>query len=271
MTVDYKKLIAKTKERMANNTLQMVVLGSSGSGKSSLTGTMGVKTLYLYCSGESHGPKAAETYGKGDLDAIMVDDEGRSPDDAIKLTLDILGDIKFLKDGKYGGVVLDGATEFEALIRKSQMFKNACKTAKGDHNNFAESGAVLNIFREILARLRGLSEEGIHYIMTCILDVKALDDDGSVLESQPRLTTYSVAEGVIQCFPDVVVIGKMTNSEGKSAHRIQLGSGISKVSKDVGGRVKKLINFTPRLTGVKELPEHLKANLAEVIKLKGGQ
>jgi hypothetical protein len=268
MSVDYKKLIAKAKGRMTNNALQLIILGPSGAGKSSLTGTTGLKTLYLYCSGESHGPKAAETYGKGDLDAIMVDDDGRTPDDAIKLTMDILGDHKFIKDGGYKAIAIDGASEFEALIRKTQLFKNGCKTDKGGHNNFAEPTVVLNIFREILAKLRSLSEEGVHYVMTCILDVKAIEDDGSILESQPRLSTYSVAEGIIQCFPDVAVIGKMTNSEVKSAHRIQFGSGISKMSKDAAGRVKKMINFSPRLTGVKELPEHTKASLADIIKLK---
>jgi hypothetical protein len=103
--------------------------------------------------------------------------------------------------------------------------------------------------------------------MTCILDVRALGEDGEVVEASPRLSTYSVAESLIQQFGDVVVVGRMEKDE-KIAYRFQFGATVSKTSKDVRGVVKKLINFNPRISGVETLPANMKASLADVIKLK---
>lgn len=268
MAIDYKKLFEQAEKRLSVNSLQLLILGASGSGKSSLSGTTGKKTLYLHTASEAHGAKAARTYGSGNVLPVMVD-EDRTPDEALSLTLEILGDVEYLKKEKFGAVVIDGATEFEAIIRASKRFKDACKTKDGGHNNFAEPTAVLGVFREIFAKLRRLSDEGIDYIMTCILDVKSLDsEDGSLHECVPKLSTYSVAEGICQVFPDIITVGRMTNPEGKVAHRIQFGTSMSKASKDARGNVKKLLNFVPRLTGVETLPEHMKADLKEVIKMK---
>lgn len=268
---DFKSAIAKAEKRLKNNTLGLIVLGSSGSGKSALTGTTGLKTLYLYLSGETHGPKSAKTYGKGDIDAIMIDDDGRNPDEAFTALLNILDEQEGVIKAGYKAIVIDGATELEALIRKTSIFKKACQTSNGSHNNFAEPAAVQTMFREVMSRLRLLGDQGVHYIMTCILDVKSMDDDtGEIAEATPRLSTYSVAESIIQQFPDVVAIGRMSNGE-KTAHRIQLCSGISKASKTANGAVKKMINFHPRLTGVLTLPPHMPADLSKVIELKQGE
>lgn len=268
---NFSEAIKKAEKRLSNNTLGLIVLGSSGSGKSALTGTTGLKTLYLYLSGETHGPKSAKTYGKGDVDAIMIDDDGRAPDDTFAALLSILDSHEDIEKAGYGAVVIDGATELEALIRRTLAFKKACLTSSGSHNNFAEPAAVQGMFREVMSRLRLLGDQGIHYVVTCILDVKAMDDDtGEIAEASPRLSTYSVAESLIQQFPDVVAVGRMSNGE-KTAHRIQLCSGISKASKTANGAVKKMINFHPRLTGVVELPPHMPADLSLVIELKKGK
>lgn len=270
MGLNYTELYARAKKRMDSKSLQLLILGGSGGGKSSLAGTTGVKTLYIHTSTEAHGPKAANTYGKGDIHPIMLDD-GNTPDEAVALLLALLEDVAFFKTNKFEAVVIDGASELERLIRSTKKFDAACKTKNGDRNAFAEPDAVLAVFHEVFAKLRNLSEEGIHYIVTCILDIKELDsDDGSIDECSPSLSTYKVADRICQAFPDIVTVGKMTNPEGKSAHRIQFGSNMSKTSKDAQGRIKKLINFCPRLTGVAKLPDHMAASLADVIKLKEG-
>jgi hypothetical protein len=228
------------------------------------------KILYLYGSGEGHGPDAAETYGGGNLDALCWDD-GRSPDDAFKFVMAVLKDKEYLKKHKYSGIAIDSATEFEILIRQTSQFKALCMTDKGKHNNFAEPTAVLTLFREVLDALRDLKVTmGIHYLVTCILDVKELADNGEILDSSPQLSTYRVAEGLIQQFPDIFAIGPMSKGE-ETAHRIQFLAGVSKASKDQLGKIKRTINFHPRITGVKEMPRSLPADLKEVIKLKGAK
>ena len=68
------------------------------------------------------------------------------------------------------------------------------------------------------------------------------------MEATPRLSTYAVAEGLIQQFPDILVIGKLSKG-AKSAHRFQFESGVQRVAKDAAGVVRKMINFSPRITG----------------------
>jgi hypothetical protein len=270
MTFNYTAAITAAKEKRKHKTLEAIVLGPSGAGKSSLAGTIPGKVLYLFGSGETHGPDAAETYGNGNLDAICIDD-GRTADEAFELLVTLLRDKEFLKKHGYTGIVIDSATEMESIIRNTSKFRALCLTDKGKHNNFAEGDAVMRMFREVLEALRDLKVAlGMHYLMTCALDVKELSDNGELMESSPKLTTYHVAEGLIQQFPDIFAIGPMTNGE-KTAHRIQFLAGVSKTSKDAAGRIKRTINFHPRLTGVKTLPSTLPADLKEVIKLKGAK
>lgn len=108
-------------------------------------------------------------------------------------------------------------------------------------------------------------------VATLALDVKSMDGEtGEILEASPKLSTFSCAEFTIMNFGDVMIIGPLTKDD-KTAHRIQFGGKVSKASKDASGQVKKLINFTPRVSGVKTLPNSLPAKLSEVIKLKEGK
>ena len=188
------------------------------------------------------------------------------PDAAYQRTLSILAEIP----KGFKAVAIDGATELEFMIRGTKEFKNLCMTDKGKHNSFAESGAVLLMFRPVINELKRLGREGIHTIMTCGLDVAALGESGDIVESKPRLSTYGVAEGLLQQTPDYFCVGPMTNSAGKTGHRIQFMAGVSRDSKDVMGNVKRTINFKPRLNGIIGLPDTCAADLTELIKLKGG-
>ena len=260
--IDYKAEIAKAKKQFSKNKIEAIVLGPSGSGKSALGGTFSGKTLYLYGSAENHGPKSAMTYGGQEVDPICIDKD-RTPDDAIKLLLDILGDSAFLKG--YAAIVIDSATVLEDIIRNTKEFKLSCLSAKGQHNTFAEGPAMLTIFNKIMTLLRDSDKD---YLVTCILDVQSLDSDsGEIMESKPRLSTYAVAEGLIQQFPDVLVIGPMTKGD-KCAHRLQFSAGVKRNSTDESGSIKKTINFRPRITGAKTLPASCAASMEEVRKLK---
>lgn len=258
--------------------LQLITLAPSGGGKSFLAGTTGKKTLYIHGAGENHGYEQARITGK---DLIVpfrwdVDDSGKAitnPELQYKRLCDAVASLDQIREAGFEFVVIDSATEVEALIKGTTKFTNLC-THNGKYNNFKETEACLSMFRPIFSSLKTLAMAEIGYNLTLILDVKSLDTDGMILESSPKLYGYGVAEGVVQQFPDIIVVSPLMNEETEEiAHRIYFNAGVSKTSKDEKGRVKKTLNFNPRLTGVPlgDLPVgSMKADLAELLVLKGG-
>lgn len=259
-------------EPIKTDGLQLIVLGQSGSRKSGLIGTYPGRVLYLYGSGEAHGAKSASISNKDIVSICWDKEKGEqlSPDAAYTRLKDILTPEVVLKhDIKC--IAIDSATELEKLVRSTKVFENKCATGKnGAHNNFAEPGATVEMIDTLLVALRDLQEDhGIDFVVTCILDVQEMGDDGEIMTSKPRLSGYSVAENIIQQFGDIVVIGKMTNPKGQTSHRLQFNAGVKRESKDIVGNIKKCIGFDPRLTGVEKLPASIKADIKEILKLKG--
>lgn len=272
MTINLKKAVEESAKIMANNQLEAVILGPSGGGKSTLLGTFNTRTLYLYTLGENHGPKAAMTYGGKNILPICldyVDGYQLNADQTYSRALEILTSNE-LEKAKIGAVAIDGATELELIIRETTRWKEMCKTAQGKHNGFAEPAATISLFRPILNNLKGLQREiGIHYAITCTLDVKDVGENGEIIDSNPRLFGYAVAESLVQQFGDILVVGRMVRDE-EVKHKVQFLAGVSKVSKDEVGTVKRSINFNPRISGiaVNDLPNIIDADLERVIKLK---
>jgi hypothetical protein len=258
--------------------LQLITLAPSGGGKSFLAGTSGLKTLYIHGVGENHGYESARITGE---DLIVpfrwdIDDAGKeikSPDAQYKRLTDVLAATDQLIEAGFKFIVVDSATEVESLIKGTTRFTTLC-THNGKYNNFKETEACLSMFRPILNSLKSLSTSEIGYNLTLILDVKQMDELGMITESSPKLYGYGVAEGVIQQFPDIIVVSPIMNPETEEiAHRIYFNAGVSRVQKDEKQRVKKTINFSPRITGVplQELPEgSMAASLEAVLDLKKG-
>ena len=272
MSFDFKKMKENHGKKQVTTALEMLCFGGGGDGKSSLAGTLDGKILYIHGESERHGPESAQMYCKGEIVALNIEtyqNPNKDPDIALKTLYEVLGDIEGIKKEGYTSVVVDGLVELEAIARTSKKFKLLCLTKDNKHNSFEEGKAVILIIREVLSLLRGLADEGIHYYVTCALNVVSRDEeDGSTVECSPRMSTYAVAETIVLQFPDIIVIGEMFNEKGKKAHRIQFGSQMSKASKDLQGRMKRFINFKCRILKVDPLPENMKADLKEVIKMK---
>lgn len=253
-----------------------VVLGQSSAGKSYLAGTLPGKTLYLYTQGEEHGKDSARLgCAKGDkVVPVSVDlAEGKllGADSAYKRLLSML-EVDAIRKAGFSSVVVDGLTELEQLIRSTSEWTAACRTKTGEHNAFAEPASTLKMMRPIMDALRTLQRElGVHYVVTCLLVVKGMGEDGEILVSEPKLVGYEVAALLIPQFPDQIMIGRMTNGEGAVRPRLQFGAAASKVVKEKNGEIKKLVGFVPRLRGVIELPTTMPADLKAVLKLKGGK
>lgn len=258
------------------------IMGQSGAGKSGVCGTFGVPTLYLFAGGEDHGVSSAITirdklgmthpiravrFDQGRKDGAVVN---LTPDQSIARLHQILTATDDVKKAGFGAVVIDGATELCHLIRESSEWENACKTKSGGHNTYAENDATTAILRRIILPLKRLQEAvGCHVAITSVLDVRSTGDMGEVEVAVPRLPGYGVAESLIQMCGDVLVIGKMTK-DGVSKRKLQFMVDVERISKDEAQRVKKAINYNPRLKGVETLPPFLDADLREVLKLKRG-
>lgn len=274
---DFDRAFKEAQEDLKNSRLFLLLLGSSGNGKSYAQGTFGCKTLYLYTEGESHGPKSAKMEGKDNIHPICLNlENGKelSADESIKRLFSILDNAEYIKKSGFKAIALDGLSELESLIRDSTKFRTMTTTDSGKHNGFAEAGATLFQLKEIISKLKRVQREcGVHICATEILSVKELSPEGMILDSTPQLIGYSVATGVVQQFDDVMIIGKMQKKD-KISYRFQLLAEATKVSADsVTKEIKKTFNFSPRLTGVDilALPPTLEANLSELIKLKEGK
>jgi hypothetical protein len=261
---------------VAKPNIAAVVLGQSSAGKSYLAGTLPGKTLYLYTQGEEHGRDSARLGADKGSQVVPVsidlaDGKMINADTAYKRLLSIL-DVESVRKAGFASVVVDGLTELEQLVRATPEWAALCRTGKGEHNGFAEPAATIKMIRPILDALRGLQRElGVNYVVTCLLTVKGMAEDGEILTSEPKLIGYEVAALLIPQFPDQILIGRMSNGEGLTKPRLQFGAAPTKVVKEKNGEVKKFIGFTPRLRGVTEVPQTMAADFKAVLKLKGAK
>lgn len=277
MSFDFNAAIAQAKTEVdGQKKLGVILLGPSGSGKSTAIGKLNVKTLFLYARGESHGAAAATTFGKDNIIPVCIDrdSEGNvlSAGLARERLLEILDSRAELVEAGIEAIAIDGATELEAIVKGSPVYTNMVAG-----NKYKETDVTITLMREIILKLKDLQTDlGLHYIVTCILDQKEQSDNGEIIDSQPRLVGYRVADSVVQLFPDVVVVGPMTNGE-TTQHRFQFLAGVSKEQKDAAsGAMKKTTNFRPRITGV-TLGDQLtaggtmEADLSVLAKIKAGE
>jgi hypothetical protein len=273
---DFQAAIKQATESLNSPKLELMVLGSSGSGKSSCIGTIGVKTLYLFGSRESHGPKAASVAGGPNIVPINFEfatpASGTSPreltsDEAYSFLTFILQQDEWIKKEKFECIALDGMAVLENIVKGTAEFKRRCTAANGKHNTYKESEAAQELISEVINLLkRAQRNHGVHIVVTSMLDVKEVDAFGSILEASPKLQSFGLAETLVAAFGDVLVVGKMQKG-GVVKYKFQSGSDLVRVSKDEQGNVKKMLNFSPRISG-KQLPPVMDADLAEVVKLK---
>lgn len=272
MAFDLAKATQESSKLLDNKALEAIVLGPSGGGKSFLLGTAKEKTLHLYFMGENHGIKSSAKAAldtKTEIISVCVDYADGvqlSSDVTYTRLLEILAS-KSIVDAGVKLVAIDGLSELETIIRSTLIWKKKCLTEKGNHNGFAETSATLEMLKPVIDSLKKLHREnGIHFVVTCILDVVSLGDNGQILESKPRIQGMRVAEEVVRQFGDVFVIGSM-RKDGVDKHKLQFKTIVSQASKDSSGEVKRCLNYSPRIAGA-EVPALMDASLAEVISLK---
>jgi hypothetical protein len=273
---NFEKAKAAAEKSLKSPYLELIVLGSQGSGKSFCVGTLGVPTLYLYGTRESHGPKSASVRGQDNIVPICIDygtwkDEKVArqftADESLEYIRWILTNHDLIRKLKVGAIAVDGLAVLEGIAKGSTEWREKCKTAAGKHNTFKEAEATQDILGDIINLVKSAQREiGLHMIVTGILDVKATDAFGAIEEAVPRMSAYGVAESMNQQFGDIVVVSKMTKN-GVSKYKFQFMTDLTRVSKDEGGNQKKAMNFSPRLTGV-EVEPIMDADLSQLASLK---
>lgn len=276
MSFNYARAKQQAAAAMSNPKLQLIVLGHSGSGKSYCVGSLGVKTLYLYGTRESHGPKSAATKGGDNIVPVCVDygtwgdedvEREFTADESYQILSDILKDYARLKSEGFEAIVLDGLTVLEGIVKDTSLWAMKCKSANGKHNSFKESEASQELMGNVITWLKAAQREiDCHVVVTGIIDVKAKDQFGGVEEANPRLGGYGLCESLIQHFADVTVIGKMARG-GEVKYKFQFLTDLSKVAKDEHGTVKKAQNFSPRITGI-DVPPFVDADLSILADMK---
>lgn len=265
-------------EAVKTNNLNAIVLSPSGGGKSYLIGSLKGRVLYIYGGDESHGKISAA----GQNAEIFALDWSRNPntgenlnaDESYELILALMTN-EFLDHHGITAIALDSLTSLEKLVRSTAKWAAGCKTKDGAHNSFAEGEVSQRLIDAILNRVRDLQvKRELDLVTTCIVDVKDMDETtGEYLTVKPRLSTFGVAEGTIQQFPQVLLVGPVRLKDPKTKKEklgrcLQFNANVSRVSSDSNGVVKKYLNFNPRIIGAnRDLKNFEKADLESVREL----
>lgn len=276
---NFSAAIAASQKDLKNDCLNLIILGSSGNGKSYALGTFGVKTLYLYTTKEDHGPKSAtasaERLGTENVVPIRLDvsdtGEALSADATMERLLSILRDVRGIQEQGFGAVAIDGGTELEEVIKNTSEYKALLAAKYKGQESFA-GPLVLSAFRPIVAALKTLrNDANVHGAMTVILDVLEYDASGAIVAAKPSLAGYGVATGLCQMFGDIVVVGKVKRPDGTEGYPFQMGALVTRTTKDFQTKeVRKTHNFNIRLTGcdMSTFPEMMASDLSQLIRCK---
>ena len=282
MSLKELKALVKAKKNVADP-LFAVIVGCSSAGKSFLTGTLGVPTLFLYLSTEHHGHKAASSSNANILPVCLDVMEEQDKDIAglaSNRTGDRLNDTQSilklkhyssldLKSEGIEAVVIDSLSDLEQVIKATPDFKQACIASNGKMNKFNEGDELIKRIREIVIGFQHFTKEGVHTIFTLAGVVQAVDENSAASIIQPKLSTFSVADMIPRLFSDVLLVTRMKH-EGEMKHVLSFDGNFQRTGKDITGKTNKVMNFAPRVSGLStdDLPEFMKADLKEVLKLK---
>lgn len=275
MAINLKARIEAAKQDMEREELALIILGPASGGKSTAMGTMGVKTLFCYFSGETHGVAAAnKAQNNPDLIPVCVDiDENGNkiaPDKAYEDFVALLEDVNQLRELGIQAVAIDGATELEHLITSTDKWNVAVQSKYKGNESFA-GPITVGMFRPILDALRKLQRElKIHYVISCLLNVKEVGDNGILADASPQLAGFNVANGLLQQIPDRLIIAHTDTKDGVEP-RFQVGAKVGKSTKDFKTQeISKIASFRPQIQGVNlaTAPAILKPDLSKIIQYK---
>ena len=189
----------------------MLVYGESGTGKSTLLGTLPGRTLVLDV--------------EGGLTVLRDKDVDRV---AIPETLDNLKDVfdaLVTSDIDYDNICLDSGTELEKfmLIRLAANSKNDGMPSLHDY------GVVSFKMRDYMRKLRDLRERGVNVIVTCLeMPLELEQDDNTIRTRLYPMLARKLAPEVCGLF-DIVARLEISQKPGKEGTRYLRMDGTEKI------------------------------------------
>lgn len=274
MAINLKLRIAAAQQDMERKELALILLGPASGGKSRAMGTMGVKTLFCYFSGETHGPASAIRADNADIIpfCVDIDENGQKiqPDLAFHDFVAFLNDTATLQELEVKAIAIDGLTELENLITSTDKWNVTVQSKYKGNESFA-GPVTVGMFRPVLDALRNAQKKlGIHYVVSCLLNIKEVGDHGIISDASPQLAGFNVANAVLQQIPDRLIIAATETKDGV-APRIQIGAKVGKSTKDFNTKeITKIASFRPQIQGVdiSTAPAILKPDLSKIIQYK---
>lgn len=276
--IDWSALKAKKPAVMP---LDLIVFGSSGSGKSTMLGTLGVDTLILHGTREHHSVTnarlRAETWAEENdvdvpnvvgIDYVVLNDAG-----AVNYSLSFKNLLEILKDSSvadnFGAICLDGWYELQTVVQNTAAWKDFCATDRGGHNKYKEGDATQHLFNEVRFALLNLRRKNMHLVTTCTATQINNPDNPEDLQAKPALLGFNTAEMLVGGFADVLFVSAV-KGDSKMEHKLVFNSTTGIESRDEKGKLKKVSfsNFKPRISGIKDLPDIADADLSKIIKAR---
>ena len=276
--VDWKALKAKKTEVKP---MMALVLGASGSGKSSSMGTIGLPTLILQGKVESHSTTAAKATSKDKSLVTGLDYTITRPDGSLDSQASYKNLLEILRDAtiadNFGAVVIDGASELQTVFKDTAKFRELCLSDKGIHNSFKEPEAYGVLFSEVINCLLMLQSRGVHVFMTCAAIITGGGDTSDEITARPNLYGFTVSENLCRNFSDIFFVNMCREEDAdgneNSVHRFVFNPKVSAITKDIKtGKVTKqsFSNFSPRISYFtrEQLPEKSEVDFAAIIKAR---
>lgn len=266
--VDIKALKEKAKAKVKQpQGLCAVILGPSGAGKSTAAASIGKEVLFLTCSTESHGPVSAKIHGANITPFIFDQNEDgtqKAPDQAIADLFSVLKSPDIV--GSFDTVVVDSLTDFELLVLRSNWVKEFATGSNGKVNSFRVPEAVLQRIQELFEASHQFRAKGVHFVVTLPAHVTGVSADGTADSIAPLLSSYAVAERVPRLADQVLFVAQVEVG-GVNRRVFLFDTEIARQQKDLGGNVKRYLNFRPSIRSVRDenLPSAMTADLKKVL------
>lgn len=220
-----------------------LLAGIRGSGKSTVIGTLGVPTLLIASTLESHAIDASQLFGGDNIIPTLYDVEDETQvqlkSDAAISKLHSILDYFLSEESKISDIQAIALDSFSAVD------KTLMTTARilQESNAFEVMKIMENEHLRIIKKLKELHRKGFHIIATMPI-LASFDDDGFYLSAKPELRGITTTSNIIGSFSEVLVVGRFGND-----YAFQMDLLLKKAGKEVSG-IDKIFVSHPRITGL---------------------
>ena len=227
---------------LTENKLFCLISGIRGAGKSTIIGTLGVPTLLISSTLESHSFVAAKVFGQDNIIPVLydVDDDNKQlkPDKALE-KLHLILDYLLSTENVLGDIQCVAVDSFSAidktLIETTRVIQ--------EKNAFESMKVLEQEHLKIIRKLKELHRKGLHILATMPI-LASFDEDGFYVTAKPEIRGVTTTSNIAGNFNDILVVAKY----GKD-YVFQMDLLIKKVGKDMTGNEKQIV-FHPRINGL---------------------